>query len=228
MGIPAKSIYHSRDGKLTIKVDVKKESSYNSCGLEVSNCYLLIRENAKIEIIMNYPGDITGLEANFGLSMEGNSQLSVYIGNEKGYFYGINSNMELSGNVTIASSIFNKEQSSERWINPLNMIKLNNNTNATFISNGTMKFHPDFFKYLGEDPIIINANETLEEFNNSHILTQLDESEPIIFSNYFTEKKIENGAHIFIGVSFFFLLQDGHERTKFQRLSSLMNDQGIK
>ena len=66
--------------------------------------------------------------------------------------------MQLSGNVTIASSIFNKEQSSDRWIKPLHTIRLNNYTNVTFISNGSMKFPKEFFNYLGEDPIIINAN----------------------------------------------------------------------
>ena len=194
------------DGKLTIKVDIKKESIDKSCGLIVSNCGFVIREDAKIEIIMNYPGDITGLESDYGLSMEGNSQLSVYIGNEKGDFYGIGCGMKLSGNVTIASSIFNKEQSSDRWIKPLHTIRLNNYTNVTFISNGTMKFHRDFFYYLGEDPIIINAIETLEEFKKSHILTQLDESEPVIFSNYFTERKSENGDHIVVWRTLFIIL----------------------
>lgn len=193
------------DGKLTIKVDnPKKESFDRSCGLTVSNCGFIIRENAKIEIIMNYPGLITGLEAS--LSMEGNSQLSVYIRNEKEYSYGIDCDIQLSGNITIASSVSNKDQSSNRWINPLNPIRLNNYTNVTFISNGTMKFHQDFFYYLGEDPIIINAIETLEEFKKSHILTQIDESEPIIFSNYFTVRKSENGGQLMIGISFFILL----------------------
>ena len=194
------------DGKLTIKVDIKKDSLGEPKGLEISRSIFVIRENAKVEIIMNFPGDIIGLSAEYGLEMEGNSQLSVYIGNKKGNYYGIYSYMMLSGNVTINTSIFDKNQSSQRWIHPLKDIGLNNYTNVTFISNGSMKFPKEFFNYLGEDPIIINAIETLEEFKKSHILTQLDEREPLIFSNYFTEKKRENSAGIFIGKSFFTLL----------------------
>ena len=115
-------------------------------------------------------------------------------------------NIFLSGNVTINSSILSKEESNVEWIYPYSSIRLSNDTNATFISNGTMTLPDEFFSYIGDAPIIINANQTLEELKKSHKLTQLNESEPIIFSNYFIEKNNENNNSQFIRIALFIFL----------------------
>ena len=142
------------------------------------------------------------------LYMENNSQLSVYIGKDKGSSTGIScNNAYLSGNVTINSSLLNtSSQNSFQWLSTYSF-KLSNNSNVTFITNGTMGLEKSFFSYIGNDPIIINAIETLEEFKESHKLTQKNVKEPIIFSNYYTEKKIEKEDDSqFIEISFFILL----------------------
>ena len=157
---------------------------------------------------MKYPGDLIGLHIfNGDLFMEGNSQISVYLGNEEGRLKGIKcENIFLSGNVTINSSILSKEESNVEWIYPYSSIRLSNDTNATFISNGTMTLPDEFFSYIGDAPIIINANQTLEDLKKSHKLTQLNESEPIIFSNYFIEKNNENNNSQFIRIALFIFL----------------------
>lgn len=196
------------DGKLTIKVDVGK-NIFDSVGLFVLNCNLVIKENAKIEIIMNNGEDLKGLSLTSGrLYMEDNSQLSIYIGKNNGTSsYAIKSGVYLSGNVTINSSVQNLNENSiylPQWLS--GGVTLSNYTNATFISNGTMEFHKNIFKYLGENPIIINAIETLDKFKESHKLTQKDPNKPIIFSNYFTKKEEENmNGSQFINISFFLL-----------------------
>ena len=196
------------DGKLIINFIVDNENYDTSCGLLVSQSSLIIKENAKIEITMKYPGDLIGLHIfNGDLFMEGNSQISVYLGNEEGRLKGIKcENIFLSGNVTINSSILSKEESNVEWIYPYSSIRLSNDTNVTFISNGTMTLPDEFFSYIGDAPIIINANKTLEDLKKSHKLTQLNESEPIILSNYFIEKNNENNNSQFIRIALFIFL----------------------
>lgn len=182
---------------------------YESIGFKVSGSAFTVKENAKIEIIMNNAEELTGLSIiDLSLSMENNSQLSVYIGKDKGSSTGIKSNgAYLSGNVTINSSLLNT--SPEKYFQWLSVgsVKLSNNSNVTFITNGTMKLPDSFFSYIGNDPIIINAIETLEKFNQSHKLTQKNVKEPILFSNYYTEKKIvKEDDSQFLQISFFILL----------------------
>lgn len=197
------------DGKLIIEFDSGKKDMYESIGFQVSNSVLIIKENAKIEIKMNNAEKLKGLFIfDASLYMENNSQLSVYIGKDKGSSTGIScNNAYLSGNVTINSSLLNtSSQNSFQWLSTYSF-KLSNNSNVTFITNGTMGLEKSFFSYIGNDPIIINAIETLEEFKESHKLTQKNVKEPIIFSNYYTEKKIEKEDDSqFIEISFFILL----------------------
>ena len=157
---------------------------------------------------MRYPGDLIGLQVfNGDLFMEGNSKISVYLGKEEGWLTGIKcDNIFLSGNVTINSSILSKLETDVEWISPFSYIDLSNNTNVTFISNGTMEFPDEFFQYIGNAPIIINSNQTLEEFKKSHKLFQLNEREPIIFSNYFIAKTNENNYSQFIRITLFIFL----------------------
>ena len=201
------------DGKLFIKVDFGRKI-YDSYGFEIENkdsqlFNFMIKENVKIEILINNGVNLTGLRAG-PISMSGNSQLSVYIGNNEGSSYGIRcQKILLSDNVTINSSLSNVNDDSEnpQWF-LAGEISLSNYTNVTFITNGTMKIRDSFFNnYLSDNPIIINAIETLDEFNKSHKLTQKDPNKPIIFSNYFTKKKeekIKNKSQ-FIKISFFLL-----------------------
>ena len=125
------------------------------------------------------------LEFNNGLYMKGNSQLSVYIGKDKGSTTGIKwEGAYLSDNITINSSLLtlSSQQLNTQWCYPLLYVKLSNNTNVTFISNRNVELPEKFFFYLSKDPIIIKAIETLEEFNKSHKLTQKDVNKSIIFS----------------------------------------------
>ena len=69
-----------------------------------------------------------------------------------------------------------------------------------------MTLPDEFFSYIGDAPIIINANQTLEDLKKSHKLTQLNESEPIILSNYFIEKNNENNNSQFIRIALFIFL----------------------
>ena len=200
------------DGKLTIKADSGKENMYELTGLEILQSNLVIKENAKIEIIMNNADELKGLYvSNSGLYMKGNSQLSVYIGKDKGSSTGIEcQGAYLSDNITINSSLLSlsSQQLNPQWLYPHYNVKLSNNTNVTFITNGTMELPDNFFFHIGKDPIIINAIETLEEFNKSHKLTQKDANKSIIFSNYFIEK-VENNkkdGESFLRISFFILL----------------------
>ena len=184
---------------------------YKLIGLEVSESNLIIKDNAKIEIIMNNADELIGLFVfNYGLYMKGNSQLSVYIGKDKDSSTGIQSHVAyLSDNITINSSLLplSPQKLSPKWFYNIHF-KLSNNTNVTFITNGTLELPENFFFYIGKDPIIINAIETLEEFNKSHKLTQKDVNKSIIFSNYFIEK-VENNKkddQSFLRISFFILL----------------------
>ena len=144
--------------------------------------------------------------------MEDNSQLFVYIGKDKGRSTGRECNgVYFSPKVTINSSLLNSTSSNPRqvpqWLYSSFTFKLSNSTNATFIANGIMEFPNDFFRYLGKEPIIINAIETLKEFNESHKLTQKNESEPIIFSNYYIKKITkEDKVSPFLRIYFFVLL----------------------
>ena len=200
------------DGKLIIKVYPGKEGVYESTGLEVLYTNLVIKENAKVEILMNDAQELKGLRIfNGPLYMKGNSQLSVYIGKDRGSSIGIEcEGAYLSDNVTINSSLlyYDSTKSVPQWLYPHFRVELNNYTNVTFITKGTMEFPENFFSYLGKNPIIINAIETLEEFNKTHKLTQKDVNSPILFSNYFTEKesKTKTNDLLFIRMSFFILL----------------------
>ena len=199
------------DGKLTIKADSGKANMYKLIGLEVSESNLIIKDNAKIEIIMNNADELIGLFVfNYGLYMKGNSQLSVYIGKDKDSSTGIQYDVAyLSDNITIISSLLplSPQKLNPKWFYNIHF-KLSNNTNVTFITNGTLELPENFFFYIGKDPIIINAIETLEEFNKSHKLTQKDVNKSIIFSNYFIEK-VENNKkddESFLRISLFILL----------------------
>ena len=80
--------------------------------------------------------------------MENNSQLSVYIGKDKGSSTGISSNAAyLHDNVTINSSLLNtSSQNSFQWLS-IDSFQLSNNSNVTFIKNGTMGLAKSFFSY---------------------------------------------------------------------------------
>ena len=80
--------------------------------------------------------------------MENNSQLSVYIGKDKGSSTGVSSNRAyLSDNVTINSSLLNtSSQNSFQWLS-IDSFQLSNNSNVTFIKNGTMGLAKSFFSY---------------------------------------------------------------------------------
>lgn len=199
------------DGKLIIKVYAGGEGVVESIGLEVLYTNLVIKENAKVEILMNDAQELKGLRIfNGRLYMKGNSQLSVYIGKDRGSSIGIEcGGAYLSDNVTINSSLLNYDstKSVPQWFYN-SRVELNNYTNVTFITKGTMELPENFFSFLGKNPIIINAIETLEEFNKTHKLTQKDVNSPILFSNYFTEKesKTKTNDLLFIRMSFFILL----------------------
>ena len=196
------------DGKLIIKVDVKKENMHEAIGLSVLNSNLVIKDNVKIEIILNNSHELTGLRIHNGrLYMEGNSQLSVYIGEARDSSIGIECNgVYLSGNVIINSTLLNLDLIKSVWLYSRFNVQLSNYTNSTFITKGTMDFPENFFSYIGKNPIIINAIETLEEFKKSRKLTQKNKNEAIIFSNYFTETESKKDDLQFIKISFFILL----------------------
>ena len=115
---------------------------------------------------MNDAQELKGLRIFHGpLYMKGNSQLSVYIGKDRGSSTGIEcGGAYLSDNVTINSSLLNYDstRSVPQWLYPNSRVELNNYTNVTFITKGTMELPQNFFSYLGKNPIIINAIETLE------------------------------------------------------------------
>ena len=97
------------DGKLVIKVYLGKEGVYESIGLEFLYTNLVIKENVKVEILMNDAQELKGLRIfNGPLYMKRNSQLSVYIGKDRGSSTGIEcGGAYLSDNVTINSSLLN-------------------------------------------------------------------------------------------------------------------------
>ena len=198
------------DGKLTIIDDSGKEKMYQSIGLHVLYSNLLIKENAKVEILMNNAKELQGLKLlSSSLYMKGNSQLTVYIEKDGGSSTGIEcESAYLSDNVVINSSLLNytSKISHPQWFYT-HKVELSHYTNATFITKGTLELPENFFSYLGKNPIIINAIETLEEFNKSHKLTQKNVNEPIIFSNYFTEKETKKNNDLnWIRISLFILL----------------------
>ena len=118
------------DGKLTIKYDIRKNDMLESSGLIIPNSNFVIKENAKIKIIMNSLSDLKGLEMYYGsLYMKGNSQLSVYIKNEGDPTIGIECNGALlSDNITINSSILNLSpyKPYTSWFYPHFYIRMNN------------------------------------------------------------------------------------------------------
>ena len=83
--------------------------------------------------------------------MKGNSQLSVYIGKDKGSSTGIEcQGAYLSDNITINSSLLSlsSQQLNPQWLYPHYNVKLSNNTNVTFITNGTMELPDNFFFHI--------------------------------------------------------------------------------
>ena len=199
------------DGKLIIKVKYGKDHMYGASAIEILQCDFEIRGNAKIEIIMEEAYECNGIYIlNGNLFMKENSILSIYIENLKSYSTGIDCDViNLSGNVTINSSIIDlsSQKSNKNKMYSGFSFDMNDYSNVTFISNGTLELPEDFFVYLGKDPIIINAIETLEEFKQSHKLTQKNENKSIIFSNYFTERNsVEENVSHFLKISFFILL----------------------
>ena len=159
---------------------------------------------------MSNARELTGLEVFDGrLNMEGNSQICVLLKNCLRLSYGIKSEATyLSGNVTINSSLPNLDSSSQnpvlRWFYGYG-VSLRDYSNVTFVTNGTLDLPDSFFSYIGKEPKIINAIESLEEFLKSHKLTQKDKNESIIFSNYFTIRESKQNSQV-LRISFLILL----------------------
>ena len=196
------------DGELNIRFNSGNKDMYEATGIYMTDCNLAIKENAKINFIMSNSLRIRGINLNGNkLNMTGNSQISVYIENYKEESYGIKcGSLYLNDNVTINSTIFNLSNTPSNNSLLTGIITLSNNTNVTFITNETLTLPNNFFNYIGKNPIIINAVETLEEFKATHKLNQKDKNKPIIFSNYFIEEIEQNNYSKFISLSFFILL----------------------
>lgn len=79
------------DGKLIIKFDAGKKDLLQTNGFYVSYSDLVIKENAKIEIIMNNADEFVEQEIfDASLNMEDNSQVSVLLTNCLGRSFGYN------------------------------------------------------------------------------------------------------------------------------------------
>jgi hypothetical protein len=207
-GSPGSELVILGDGELNIKLDTGNKDMYEINGIYMSYSRLTIKDNAKINIIMSNCRKIRGINLFDGnLNMTGNSQISLYIDKYKDESYGIRcGSLYLSDNTTINSTLLNSSNTlTNHWLLSGNF-ELSNNTNVTFITKGTLTLPNDFFNYIGKNPIIINAVETLEEFKANHYLTQKDKNEPIILSNYYIEEIKQNNYSKFISLSFFILL----------------------